>query len=453
MRKSNFPYSNVSRSHDLQLGLFFPSSNTKTSKHEKSTQKNGSTTEDEPTIRRGKEREKSKQKKITKLKKVIIKEREEFWRKNGHTEKEDSLNNEKENDIGQICSDKQVDDIADCEESLKTLTLDENDTILDNTSKLMISTEIPYQSFELKHEDNEQNTCIETEENFINTKQETKDAVNDASQTVGNNNGSREEMVKTSYPPRIPFSYDELRNQVISNELNEVVLELILKLNKFQQRSKTIKPSKIDSKKRLISGLKELLHNAERKKLKCVIIATNIEWINSSGGLNEITDNIIRKCKSNKIPVVFALKRYNLGCALGRKIPTSCVGILNYDGVNELFQKMLAIVKEKRALFQVEKAIAQITSENRPFPQEKERTGSATTGKAKTNQKRTNSMPTSTPIPEISSPLEEEKQDCLDSAPFVQETIVTSPKIPSKSIHKMNPNAPVFIPFSQRKPC
>ena len=71
---------------------------------------------------------------------------------------------------------------------------------------------------------------------------------------------------------------------------------------------------------------------ARRKELKCVIMAPNVEDIQSRGGLNEYQISISTYCKENNIPLLICLTRTSLGKAMGKKMPLSVVGVLDYSG-------------------------------------------------------------------------------------------------------------------------
>lgn len=49
------------------------------------------------------------------------------------------------------------------------------------------------------------------------------------------------------------------------------------------------------------------------KKAKTIIVAPNIEQIESEGGLDDLLTEIIEQAEGSEIPVVFALSRKKLG--------------------------------------------------------------------------------------------------------------------------------------------
>lgn len=57
------------------------------------------------------------------------------------------------------------------------------------------------------------------------------------------------------------------------------------------------------------------------------------------------------KCQNSEIPYVFSLKRRQLGHLLYKKVPVSCVGILNYQGSEETSQKLISLIQEEKLHF------------------------------------------------------------------------------------------------------
>lgn len=81
-----------------------------------------------------------------------------------------------------------------------------------------------------------------------------------------------------------------------------------------------------------------------------------------AGGISETIDEMKMKCKKYQIPYVFSLKRRQLGYVLFKKVPVSCVGVLNYQGSEENSQKLLLLIQAEKIRFQSEIAIG---SENK----------------------------------------------------------------------------------------
>lgn len=71
-----------------------------------------------------------------------------------------------------------------------------------------------------------------------------------------------------------------------------------------------------------------------------------------AGGISEIIAEMKMKCQQSEVPYVFSLKRRQLGYILLKKVPVSCVGILNYQGSEENSQKLLPLIQAEKLRFQ-----------------------------------------------------------------------------------------------------
>ncbi len=100
-----------------------------------------------------------------------------------------------------------------------------------------------------------------------------------------------------------------------------------------------------------MAGLRESLRALESNKLKCVILAPNIDEVSAEGGLDDMVHQVIKLCKSSQIPYVFALKKKTLGAALGKKMKMSCVGIINPDGANETFHQIIKLAEKGKQTY------------------------------------------------------------------------------------------------------
>lgn len=70
------------------------------------------------------------------------------------------------------------------------------------------------------------------------------------------------------------------------------------------------------------------------------------------GGINSTIDEMKKKCQQSNVPYVFSLKRRQLGYVLFKKVPVSCVGVINYQGSEENSQKLLRLIEAQKICFQ-----------------------------------------------------------------------------------------------------
>ena len=139
--------------------------------------------------------------------------------------------------------------------------------------------------------------------------------------------------------------------QVITNELNGSVSALLKKLKGFQDRLYHTDKIKAKMRRRLLYGLREVAKSVNVKSSKAIIIAPNIEQIESEGGLDDRIAQIITEAKENDIPIVFALTKRRIGSALGLQGFISMVSILDYNGADDEFKITLKHAAEGRALY------------------------------------------------------------------------------------------------------
>jgi len=281
-------------------------------------------------IRRRKEREIPKSKKFTKMKRIILKEREI------HNSENLILPNSRQDIQASHDSEKNPKEQLESDQSDFTNEKeDENDQL---NSFLNPTNELP----------------INDNEKKIPPKEEIQDAIKNKEKNTENIQNSREiwnNLAKLPKPPP-PTQPREYVKQELSHDLDEAVKELILRLKSLQERLKAINPMKAQSKRRLISGLREVSRAVQSRKAKCVIVAANIDEVSSPGGLDDFTKEILKTCETSQIPIVFALRRNSLGKTLmGKKVRVCVVAVLMYDGAEDNFKNVIQLASEGRKLY------------------------------------------------------------------------------------------------------
>ena len=67
-----------------------------------------------------------------------------------------------------------------------------------------------------------------------------------------------------------------------------------------------------------------------------MILAKDIDFVPGQGGLNELIDELHKKCMCNNIPFIQGLMRKQIGKAIKAcNIKISAVGITNYDIISD----------------------------------------------------------------------------------------------------------------------
>lgn len=139
--------------------------------------------------------------------------------------------------------------------------------------------------------------------------------------------------------------FREYCDHVLTKEINNLTYNLLVTLQKFQDRVYHENPIKYKQKRRYILGLREVLKHLKLKRLKAVIIAPNIERISAKGGLDDYLGSIISICNEQQLPKIFAMNRHVLGRVIKKLAPVSVIGIFDYDGAHEIFKELIDLVQ------------------------------------------------------------------------------------------------------------
>ncbi|XP_052663445.1 selenocysteine insertion sequence-binding protein 2-like isoform X1 [Harpia harpyja] len=263
-----------------------------------------------PKVKRGKEREIAKLKRPTALKKIILKEREE---KKGRLSADHSL----------LGSDEQ-------KEVHINLTAD--------------------QSQELASQE-ETGLSMPSDTSLSPASQNSPYCMTPVSQGSPASSGIGSPMASSAITKIHSKRFREYCNQVLSKEIDECVTLLLQELVSFQERIYQKDPMRAKARRRLVMGLREVTKHMKLNKIKCVIISPNCEKIQSKGGLDEALYNVIAMAREQEIPFVFALGRKALGRCVNKLVPVSVVGIFNYSGAEDLFNKLVSLTEEARKAY------------------------------------------------------------------------------------------------------
>ncbi|KAM6302256.1 selenocysteine insertion sequence-binding protein 2-like isoform 3-T3 [Podargus strigoides] len=263
-----------------------------------------------PKVKRGKEREIAKLKRPTALKKIILKEREE---KKGRLSADHSL----------LGSDEQ-------KEVHINLTAD--------------------QSQELTSQE-ETGLSMPSDTSLSPASQNSPYCMTPVSQGSPASSGIGSPMASSAITKIHSKRFREYCNQVLSKEIDECVTLLLQELVSFQERIYQKDPMRAKARRRLVMGLREVTKHMKLNKIKCVIISPNCEKIQSKGGLDEALYNVIAMAREQEIPFVFALGRKALGRCVNKLVPVSVVGIFNYSGAEDLFNKLVSLTEEARKAY------------------------------------------------------------------------------------------------------
>ncbi|XP_062562188.1 selenocysteine insertion sequence-binding protein 2 [Armigeres subalbatus] len=134
-------------------------------------------------------------------------------------------------------------------------------------------------------------------------------------------------------------------DHLITDELRELVENVVSKLFQFQSNAYDKNPIKAVSNKRYCVGFNEVLKHLETRKIKLVVIAPDLE---PNDSIDQLVERVKVVCRQARVPYVFAIKRRKLGFHLMKKVPVSCLGVISYDGVDTAVKRILEIVDQER---------------------------------------------------------------------------------------------------------
>ncbi|XP_307904.6 selenocysteine insertion sequence-binding protein 2 [Anopheles gambiae] len=131
----------------------------------------------------------------------------------------------------------------------------------------------------------------------------------------------------------------------ISDELRELAEDVVVKLFSFQSKAYAKNPIKAVANKRFVVGFNEVLKLLELRKVRLVLIAPDLE---PNETIDQMVANVKMLCRQSQVPYLFALKRRKIGFHLLKKAPISCVGVLSYAGCDDTVKQMLSVVEQER---------------------------------------------------------------------------------------------------------
>ncbi|XP_052888328.1 selenocysteine insertion sequence-binding protein 2 [Anopheles moucheti] len=131
----------------------------------------------------------------------------------------------------------------------------------------------------------------------------------------------------------------------ISDELRELAEDVVVKLFNFQTKAYAKNPIKAVANKRFVVGFNEVLKLLELRKVRLVLVAPDLE---PNETIDQMVNNVKLLCRQSQVPYLFALKRRKIGFHLLKKAPISCVGVLSYAGCEDTVKQMLSVVEQER---------------------------------------------------------------------------------------------------------
>eukprot|EP00127_Corallochytrium_limacisporum_P000922 Clim_evm6s33 gene=Clim_evmTU6s33 len=130
------------------------------------------------------------------------------------------------------------------------------------------------------------------------------------------------------------------------------IRRLLADLQRFEQRVRNVEPQKLRQKKRLVVGIRQVEHWLGLGRLKGVILAPDLEANDRDHGLDAHVRGILDTCKTDGVELIIGPSRYKMGQPMSIRRATAVVGIVNYDGAQEHWQTMLECAKVGREKYE-----------------------------------------------------------------------------------------------------
>ncbi|XP_065218239.1 selenocysteine insertion sequence-binding protein 2 [Planococcus citri] len=160
-----------------------------------------------------------------------------------------------------------------------------------------------------------------------------------------------EEVLKDSEIPPYKIlihnnNFKRYCDNCITSELNDITEKLISQLVRYQYKKYQIDPLKAAANKRYVLGLRQVKKYTKMNKTKLIIFVPNMEE-----SLYETVEELKSLAVPYCIPYLFALSRKKLGKLAYKKIGVGCLGILDYSGAEENFNKCIEALTVAKKIY------------------------------------------------------------------------------------------------------
>ena len=291
-----------------------------------------------PLVRRGKERITPKNKKPTKLKRLVLEERrliklQKELKKNPNSEDTKQLEEEEE---------ERHQTLPEIRISFIDSDLNEHEAeCTDTLSDPIESGEIGEQKNDVIHEDKplSENENSSVKEEVVSKPETAKIEIEPFEVS----------FLGEGLPGLHTKKFREYCYQMPDKKVDELTNKLLYELMKLQARQHDTNKMKAKGKKRLVFGFHEVSKHLRVEHLKCIVIARDLERSRAVGGLEHQITTICSQCSTQSVQVIFALTKHTLSFSVCKpKTIVSIVGILNYEGRQEIYKELVKLVVVKQ---------------------------------------------------------------------------------------------------------
>lgn len=148
-------------------------------------------------------------------------------------------------------------------------------------------------------------------------------------------------------PPMAATAVGDYVMQDMDLDLDHRVAKLLLHVRRLHDRHRSFDKN-CTTRRNYVVGLKEVARYVRQGKVKCVIVAPDIEDSTADGAVSDRIRDIMRSAYEQDVPVVYALSRSRIGFALQKALKMSILGILETTGVKALYDDMIDDAYKKR---------------------------------------------------------------------------------------------------------
>lgn len=132
-------------------------------------------------------------------------------------------------------------------------------------------------------------------------------------------------------------NYRDYCRQSLSEAIDCAVTELVVDIVQFQDRAHLRDPEKARMRKRYTCGLREVRQYVPLNKIKCLIVAPDLQMVQSDSGdlvLDRMVESMLSDAEEHNTPVVFGLNRKQLAKVCKKRGLVSCIGIMDASGAH-----------------------------------------------------------------------------------------------------------------------
>ncbi|KAF4519477.1 hypothetical protein B566_EDAN010086 [Ephemera danica] len=139
---------------------------------------------------------------------------------------------------------------------------------------------------------------------------------------------------------------------MLSPTLDEAARTLLRALVALQDKAHARDPDKARMRRRMLTGLHEAKKALILKKVTLLIVAPDLERCPHPGGLDSKICELVSLARNNQVNYTFCLGRRKLGHVLLKKVPVSCVAIVNADAAESELSAVISLLPGLQEAYQ-----------------------------------------------------------------------------------------------------